>query len=128
MSNELENQLPQGAEEEIVDDEEVNLPDLSDMGSLQQEFEKNAPASSNPIMKAADNVSGLMEDAAVNVRDFIDNNLQGDQRSKEDIRADREAIRQSASDDMAAGQEVINQSKEAGNEFITARQYRKKFE
>tara|TARA_X000001388_G_scaffold18852_1_gene12217 strand:- start:44 stop:4642 length:4599 start_codon:yes stop_codon:yes gene_type:complete len=110
MSNELENQLPQGAEEEIVDDEEVNLPDLSDMGSLQQEFEKNAPASSNPIMKAADNVSGLMEDAAVNVRDFIDNNLQGDQRSKEDIRADREAIRQSASDDMAAGQEVINQS------------------
>ena len=38
MSNELDNQLPQGAEEEIVDNEEVNLPDLSDVGSLQQEF------------------------------------------------------------------------------------------
>ena len=110
MSNELDNQLPQGAEEEIVDNEEVNLPDLSDVGSLQQEFMKNAPAASNPLMKVAENVSGAMEDAAVNVRDFIDNNLQGDQRSKEEIRADREAIRQSASDDMAAGQEVINQS------------------
>ena len=83
MSNELDNQLPQGAEEEIVDNEEVNLPDLSDVGSLQQEFMKNAPAASNPLMKVAENVSGAMEDAAVNVRDFIDNNLQGDQRSKE---------------------------------------------
>ena len=91
-----------------MDNEEVNLPDLSDVGSLQQEFMKNAPVASNPLMKVAENVSGAM--SAVNVH-FIDNNLQGDQRSKEEIRADREAIRQSASDDMAAGQEVINQSK-----------------
>ena len=32
---ELENQLPQGGEEEIVEEEELALPDMTDLGGAQ---------------------------------------------------------------------------------------------
>ena len=39
---ELENQLPQGGEEEIVEEEELALPDMTDLGGAQLEAVKQA--------------------------------------------------------------------------------------
>ena len=39
---ELENQLPQGGEEEIVEEEELALPDMTDLGGAQLEAIKQA--------------------------------------------------------------------------------------
>lgn len=89
---ELENSLPMGGEGEIVEDEELELPNLSDVGSNSLEAAKQFNQQGTGLAGIANQVSGVMEDAAVNVRDFIDNNLQGDQRSKEEIREDRQVI------------------------------------
>ena len=83
---ELENSVPMGGEGEIVEDDELELPDLSDVGSDSLEAAKQFNQQGTGLAGIANQVSGVMEDAAVNVRDFIDNNLQGDQRSKEEIR------------------------------------------
>ena len=83
---ELENQLPQGGEEEIVEEEESALPDMTDLGGAQLEAVKQANEQSSGILGIANQISGAMEDAAVNVRDFVDNTFQGDQRSKDQIR------------------------------------------
>ena len=91
---ELENQLPQGGEEEIVEEEELALPDMTDLGGAQLEAVKQAGQDSSGILGIANQVSGAMENAAVNVRDFVDNTFQGDQRSKDQIREDRETIRE----------------------------------
>lgn len=89
---ELENSVPMGGEGEIVEDDELELPDLSDVGSDSLEAAKQFNQQGTGLAGIANQVSGVMEDAAVNVRDFIDNNLQGDQRSKEEIREDRQVI------------------------------------
>ncbi len=91
---ELENQLPQGGEEEIVEEEELALPDMTDLGGAQLEAVKQANEQSSGILGIANQVSGAIEDAAVNVRDFVDNTFQGDQRSKDQIREDRATIRE----------------------------------
>ena len=91
---ELENQLPQGGEEEIVEEEESALPDMTDLGGAQLEAVKQANEQSSGILGIANQISGAMEDAAVNVRDFVDNTFQGDQRSKDQIREDRATIRE----------------------------------
>ncbi len=91
---ELENQLPQGGEEEIVEEEELALPDMTDLGGAQLEAVKQANQQSKGVLGIANQVSGAIEDAAVNVRDFVDNTFQGDQRSKDQIREDRATIRE----------------------------------
>ena len=91
---ELENQLPQGGEEEIVEEEELALPDMTDLGGAQLEAVKQANEQSSGVLGIANQVSGAIEDAAVNVRDFVDNTFQGDQRSKDQIREDRATIRE----------------------------------
>ena len=91
---ELDNSMPMGGEGDIVEDEELQLPDLSDVAPDSLEFAKqfNTGGDVGKIGNIANQISGSLEDAAVNVRDFIDNTLQGDQRSKEEIREDRRII------------------------------------
>ena len=91
---ELDNSMPMGGEGDIVEDEELQLPDLSDVApdSLEAAKQFNTGGDVGKIGNIANQISGSLEDAAVNVRDFIDNTLQGDQRSKEEIREDRRII------------------------------------
>ena len=81
---------PRG-EEEIVE-EELALPDMTDLGGAQLEAVKQANEQSSGILGIANQVSGAIEDAAVNVRDFVDNTFQGDQRSRDQFREDRATI------------------------------------
>ena len=58
---ELENQLPQGGEEEIVEEEELALPDMTDLGGAQLEAVKQANEQSSGILGIANQVSGAIE-------------------------------------------------------------------
>ena len=62
---ELENQLPQGGEEEIVEEEELALPDMTDVGSAQLEAIKQAGQDSSGVLGIANQVSGALKNAAL---------------------------------------------------------------
>ena len=97
QENNNEEYLPQ------EENTENQLPDMSDVSSMAEEFAKQND-SKNAFQQFTD-------DLRVNARDFVDNRFQGDQRSKEEIRADQEAIFAQKSEDMAESQEVLNEQK-----------------
>ena len=77
-------------EEDIV--EEIQQPQQT---TEQQPLQPTPPQQPQPDGNAGmDNpLSGFLENAAVGVRDFIDNNFQGDQLTREEIAGNREEMR-----------------------------------
>ena len=64
----------------------------------------------DPNTERLDGLDGFLENSAVEIRDWIDNKLQGDQQSKEEIRASRQEARQETA---RQGQETAKRIDEA---------------
>ena len=111
------NQLPQGGEEEVVqEEEELQLPNISDTGSTEKVEQRLQDLANEPTNA----VSKFLEDTQVNLRDFVDNTFQGDQRSKDEIRSDREAATTEGQRNLLESQAVLDQSTDPVSETIRA--------
>lgn len=113
---ELENSLPMGGEGDIVEDEELELPNLSDVGSPQLEALKQSQEGGGILNQLSEGI----QNTQAQVRDFIDNTLQGDQRSLEEIKEDRQVITDEGRQRLDEGQQVINQSTDPVSETVRA--------
>ena len=81
-----------GEDQARVDAQKVEAPAPQPTAAPQEQVQtENTGEIDNPIGQ-------LLEGGAVNVRDFIDNVFQGDQRTKEEIAADRNEARKGAQD------------------------------
>ena len=112
---ELENSMPMGGEGEIVE-EELELPNLSDVGSPQLEALKQSQEGGGILNQLSEGI----ENAGAQVRDFIDNTFQGDQRSLEEIKEDRQVIADEGRQRLDESQQVLNASTNPVAEGIRA--------
>ena len=85
---ELENSMPMGGEGEIVEEEELELPNLSDVGSPQLEALKQSQEGGGILNQLSEGI----QNTQAQLSDFIDNTFRGDQRSLEEIKEDRQVI------------------------------------
>ena len=106
MDEKLENSMPMGGEGDIVEDEELELPNLSDVGSPQLEALKQSQEGGGILNQLNEGI----EAAGAQVRDFIDNTFQGDQRSLEEIKEDRQVIADEGRQKLDESQQVLNAS------------------
>ena len=84
--------------------------------ALSQEQPKQPETSTNNYSAS----ERLVNEGAVAVRDWIDNTFQDDQRSKDEIRKDREAITPSLKDRTAAKKEFLENDKSVAGETVRA--------
>jgi len=84
--------------------------------ALSQEQPKQPETSTNNYSAS----ERLVNEGAVAVRDWIDNTFQGDKRSKDEIRKDREAITPSFKDRTAAKKEFLENDKSVVGETVRA--------
>ena len=103
---ELENSMPMGGEGKVVEEEELELPNLSDVGSPQLEALKQSQEGGGILNQLSEGI----ENAGAQVRDFIDNTFQGDQRSLEEIKEDRQIIADEGRQRLDESQQVLNAS------------------
>ena len=103
---ELENSMPMGGEGEIVEEEELELPNLSDVGSPQLEALKQSQEGGGILNQLSEGI----QNTQAQVRDFIDNTFQGDQRSLEEIKEDRQIIADEGRQRLDESQQVLNAS------------------
>ena len=113
---ELENSMPMGGEGDIVENEELELPNLSDVGSPQLEALKQSQEGGGILNQLSEGI----ENAGAQVRDFIDNTFQGDQRSLEEIKEDRQVIAAEGRQRLDESQQIINASTNPVAETIRA--------
>ena len=104
-------------------DKTNSLPDMSDMsGSAARQFieQGQGRGGGNPLQRLGQKLEGALDTAQVNTADFIDNTFQGDQRTKEEIKADQDAIYAQGRADMDEIQQKLNQEKGFVPELIRA--------
>lgn len=78
---------------------------------VQQQQEENKP---DPNTERLDGLDGFLEDSAVEIRDWIDNKLQGDQLSEEEIRSNRRDVREEAVRQNQATAQGIDEATDFG--------------
>ena len=113
---ELENSVPMGGEGDVVENEELELPNLSDVGSPQLEALKQSQEGGGILNQLSEGI----QNTQAQVRDFIDNTFQGDQRSLEEIKEDRQIIADEGRQRLDESQQVLNASTNPVAETIRA--------
>ena len=123
-------ETPESLDKELEQQEyeqEVNTPRTEEAPAPQvlAEGEEAAPVApptpeaeapdANPNEERLNTLDGFLEDSAVEIRDWIDNKLQGNQQTKEEIRTDRQGSRQETADK----QEMVE---EAGGDMGVVRE------